>query len=59
LKRLPPDTVASFFIPYQGEEYDRRGAGHYTVRGNEWVADKVYEYLLGRPEIRGSRHDGN
>jgi hypothetical protein len=51
LKRLPPDTVASFFISYQGQDYDRRGDGHLTVRGNQWVADNVYEYLRGRPEI--------
>jgi hypothetical protein len=51
LKQLPPDTVTSFFIPYRGEEYERGGEGHYTVRGNEWVAQKVFEYLLDRPEI--------
>ncbi|MGH9892010.1 MAG: SGNH/GDSL hydrolase family protein [bacterium] len=50
-RRLPPDSAKSMFIPYQGEGYERRGYGHYTVGGNQWVADKLYQYLLGVPEI--------
>jgi hypothetical protein len=48
LKRLPPDTVAAMFIPRPPghvEPGEGGGHGHYTIRGNQWVANNVARYL--------------
>jgi len=50
-RRLPPDSATRLFIPYQGEQYQRRGFGHLSVLGNEWVADTLLGFLGRVPQI--------
>ncbi len=49
LRRLPPDSAAAMFIPRAGgtavRGADGNGEGHYTIRGNRWVADHLFQYL--------------
>lgn len=49
LRLLSPDAAVSMFIPLEDDEY--HAGGHYTVRGHQWVADGVFQYLVGTPEI--------
>ncbi|MBE7472745.1 MAG: hypothetical protein HS114_26750 [Anaerolineales bacterium] len=49
-KGLPAGELDSLFI--QKGEIDYQGAaGHYTVKGNQYVADVLYEQLMALPEI--------
>jgi len=50
IRLLPPDS-ASFFIPYQSDNAEGRAHGHYTIGGNQWVADNLYRFLAGIPAI--------
>jgi len=45
LRRMPPDSALSMFIP------DGGARGHYSAAGNEWVADILLKYLNGIPNI--------
>ena len=50
-KDLPPDELAKMFIQ-EGQVTDYSlAAGHYTVKGNQYVADALYKRLLASPEI--------
>ncbi len=42
LREIPLDTAIRFFIP---------GDGHYSVAGNAWVAESLYERLRGLPDV--------
>ena len=44
LQALPAGVAASFFIPPGEPE-----AGHYSVAGNQWVADKLHKHLNEMP----------
>lgn len=44
LQALPAGVAASFFIPPGEPE-----AGHYSVVGNQWVADKLHKHLNEMP----------
>lgn len=49
-KDLPAEEITSLFI--QKGEIDYQGAaGHYTSKGNQYVADVLYEQLMALPEI--------
>jgi hypothetical protein len=50
-RNLPPDELAQMFIQ-EGEIAYRGAAGHYTVKGNQYVADRLYEALMALPEIK-------
>ncbi len=53
-KDLPAEELTSLFI--QKGEIDYIGAaGHYTSKGNQYVADVLYEQLLALPQIAGQR----
>jgi hypothetical protein len=47
LRRLPPDSVVPMFIPSPTTDMDTegRGHGHYSVAGNQWVADHLFRRL--------------
>jgi hypothetical protein len=46
----PSDELVTMFIPKGALDY--QGApGHYTAKGNQYVADVLYERLLALPEI--------
>jgi hypothetical protein len=50
-KGLSADELAEMFIQEeQAKEYNG-SAGHYTIKGNQYVADVLYEKLLALPEI--------
>ena len=50
-KDLPSAELTSLFI--QKGEIDYQGAaGHYTSKGNQYVADALYKQLMALPEIR-------
>ncbi len=53
LRRLPPDSAVSMFIPIPSTDADAegRGHGHYTAAGNQWVADHLFRRPLGVPAI--------
>jgi len=49
-QQVPADSVDRLFIPAGAIEFI--GAeGHYTVLGNNWVANRLYWHLLTIPEI--------
>ena len=50
LRQLPADEVQSLFIP-EGELDFPGAAGHYSVKGNQYVARILYERLLALPSI--------
>lgn len=53
-KDLPDEELTSLFI--QKGEIDYQGAaGHYTSKGNQYVADVLYEQLMALPEVAGKR----
>lgn len=49
-KDWTPDELATMFIPKGALDY-QGAAGHYTAKGNQYVADVLYERLLALPEI--------
>ncbi|MCL4302727.1 MAG: hypothetical protein KJ077_43970 [Anaerolineae bacterium] len=49
-KDWPPDERATMFIAKGALDY-QGAAGHYTAKGNQYVADVLYERLLALPEI--------
>ena len=50
-KTLPPSEVERLFIP-EGAMDPLGLASHYTVAGNEYVAQTLYQRLTSRPEVR-------
>ncbi len=50
LRDLPPAQVGPLFIPEGTVEFPG-AAGHYSVEGNRWVAEEVYEALRELPEV--------
>jgi len=49
-KQLPPDEVAKIFLP-EGDYSYRYAAGHYSVKGNKFIANKLYAHLILLPGI--------
>lgn len=49
-KDWPQDELATMFIARDALDY-QGAAGHYTAKGNQHVADVLYERLLALPEI--------
>jgi hypothetical protein len=52
LRRLPPDSAVSMFIPYQEDAFQDGGWGHLTRGGNQWAADLLFKQLGGILEIQ-------
>ena len=50
-KDLPPDKLAEMFIQKEQVKDYNGTAGHYTNKGNQYVADVLYERLLSLPEV--------
>jgi len=48
LQAVPAGKAATFFIPTW-----RRGAGHYSIEGNKWVAETLYKHLMKVPGFTG------
>jgi len=51
-RKLPPQTIESLFIPRGAVDFEG-SAGHYTEKGNTYIAQILYEKLLTIPEISG------
>jgi hypothetical protein len=47
LQALPAGVAATYFIPPWDPE-----SGHYSVKGNEWVAAEIYKHLMQMPQFR-------
>ncbi|GAB4458500.1 MAG: hypothetical protein Kow0031_38870 [Anaerolineae bacterium] len=45
-RRLPADSLYLLFIP-EGNTHFPQAAGHYSVRGNEFIAQTLYDRLQG------------
>jgi hypothetical protein len=50
LRRLPADSAEQIFIGHQFPGYENQ-IGHYTVLGNEWVAEQITRRLLEIPSL--------
>jgi hypothetical protein len=48
---LPPEEINRLFIPYDDNLDFPEAAGHYSVSGNQYIAELLYEKLLAQPEI--------
>jgi hypothetical protein len=52
MRQLPPDSANALFLPPSPEYRSHRDSGgHYTNRGNAWVADRVYRFLETLPDV--------
>jgi hypothetical protein len=53
LKQLPPDSIDPMFLPPSAEHRAASpdAGGHYTERGNAWVADRIYQFLNTVPAL--------
>ncbi len=49
-REVPPDDVREMFIAAGAQVY-AGAAGHYTVRGNTWAAERLYRHLLEIPPL--------
>jgi hypothetical protein len=49
-RKLPEDEIEALFIPNGAIDFPG-AAGHYSARGNEYIARRLSEELLARPEI--------
>jgi lysophospholipase L1-like esterase len=49
---LPPAQIASLYLDAQDLPY-AQSAGHLSVAGNQWVADRLYERIVELPAVRG------
>lgn len=49
-REVPPDRVQELFIPEGALDFPG-AAGHYSVKGNEFVARLLYDALLALPEV--------
>ncbi len=49
-REVPPDDVREMFIPPGAQVY-AGAAGHYTVRGNAWAAERLYRHILEIPAL--------
>ena len=49
-KRLPPDSISSMFVLIERPAVPI-ARWHYTVAGNQWVADRLYQRLLAIPDV--------
>ncbi|RIL01911.1 MAG: hypothetical protein DCC71_17070 [Proteobacteria bacterium] len=49
LRALPPDAVASLYIPPRHDDFPA-AAGHFTVKGNRWIA----EWMLAGMRAHGA-----
>lgn len=49
-RQLPPDQVPQLFIAEGAVDFPG-AAGHYTVAGNRYVAEVIYEQLMTLPQI--------
>jgi len=50
LRRLPQDSVSSMFIHHDVQGFVS-ARGHYSVAGNRWVAERLYDRLLALPPV--------
>lgn len=53
LDQVPEDLASTFFIPP-----GREAEGHYSERGNEWVAARLWEHLQAIPRARARLESG-
>jgi hypothetical protein len=53
LKQPPPDSIDPMFLPPSAEfrAASPDAGGHYTERGNAWVADRIYQFLNTVPAL--------
>ncbi len=49
-RKLPPDQAQALFIPDGALDFPS-AAGHYSVMGNQYVAQLLYEKLMALPEM--------
>jgi hypothetical protein len=47
-KQLPPDSINGMFLP---PSRDTDAGGHYTERGNAWLATRIYRFLDTLPAV--------
>lgn len=50
IRKVPPRNLQSLFIPRGSSAHEAAG-GHYSVKGNGFIAARVHEALLALPEI--------
>lgn len=50
-RRLPEPEIASLYLSQQDVNFPE-GAGHLSARGNQWVADRIYERIVEIPAVR-------
>lgn len=55
-RTLPSSDVPALFL-HEGEVDFPGAAGHYTVSGNEYIAQRLYEELTALPEVAGRLAD--
>ena len=49
-RKLPPQQVGDLFISEDIADY-YGAAGHYTEKGNRFIADTLYQALLSIPQV--------
>jgi hypothetical protein len=50
LRSLPPAEIQPLFIPEDALDFPA-AAGHYSVEGNAFVAQLIYDHLLALPAV--------
>jgi len=58
MRQLAPDQIEELFIP-EGQIEFLNAAGHYTVAGNKWVAQRLYRRIPAWPHLSRSVAGGN
>jgi len=57
-RKLAEDEIDELFIPNGAIDFPG-AAGHYSARGNEYIANRLYEELMARPELAEMLAPGN
>ncbi len=50
-RRLPEQEIASLYLSPQDVSF-HEGAGHLSAKGNQWVADRIYERIMEIPAVQ-------
>jgi hypothetical protein len=50
MRQLAPDQIEELFIPPDQIQF-LYASGHYTVAGNKWVAQRVYQRISALPPL--------
>ncbi len=58
MRQLAPDQIEELFIP-PGRIQFLSASGHYTVAGNKWVAQRLYQRILALPRVSRKLAGGN